>query len=130
VSSASTGGAGAGVGVSKQCYALRNRILEADALADRRVHEVHPEVTFRAIAGRPLLLSKGTGGGALLRLRLLEQAGVCLPADLGPAGIAPLDDVLDAAAVAWSAHRIATGSARTLPVDWPGPSAAGGAIWY
>jgi predicted RNase H-like nuclease len=104
-----------GAGLSQQSYGLRSKILEADALVDDRIHEVHPEVTFRAIAGEPLALGKKTGGGALLRLRLLEHVGILLPADLGPAAAAPLDDLLDAAAAAWSGHRIATGQAETLP---------------
>jgi predicted RNase H-like nuclease len=42
----------------------------------------------------------------------------------------PLDDVLDAAAVAWTANRIAVGIASTLPDP---PEQVGGrrvAIWY
>ena len=48
----------------------------------------------------------------------------------GPAGQAPPDDVLDAAAVAWSAHRMATGTAQSHPNP---PEEANGhriAIWY
>jgi predicted RNase H-like nuclease len=119
-----------GQGLSKQCHALRGKILEADALAGGRIYEVHPEVTFRAIAGEPLALGKKSGGGALLRLRLLERVGISLPPDLGPAAVAPLDDLLDAAAAAWSAHRIATGKAKTLPEVVPEASPSGGAIWY
>ena len=44
-----------------------------------------------------------------MRLSLLATAGIRLPAD--QRGI----DVLDAAAVAWSARRIALGSAAVLP---------------
>jgi predicted RNase H-like nuclease len=36
------------------------------------------------------------------------------PEDLGPAGAVPVDDVLDAAAVAWTAARVAAGTARSL----------------
>ena len=119
-----------GAGLSRQSYGLRSKILEADALADDRVYEVHPEVTFRAIAGEPLALGKKTGGGALLRLRLLEHVGISLPTDLGPAAVAPLDDLLDAAAAAWSAHRIAIGQAETLPAGLFAASRPEPAIWY
>nr|WP_246594095.1 DUF429 domain-containing protein [Streptomyces auratus] len=54
-----------------------------------------------------------------------------LPDDLGDAGRTPPDDVLDAAAAAWTADRIARGRARPLPN--PPERTAGGcpvAIWY
>ena len=119
-----------GAGLSRQSYGLRSKILEADALAGDRIHEVHPEVTFRALAGEPLALGKKTAGGALLRLRLLEHVGISLPTDLGPAAVAPLDDLLDAAAAAWSAHRIATGQAETLPAGLSSAPPSEPAIWY
>jgi hypothetical protein len=57
------------------------------------------------------------------RRRLLaDTAGIVLPDDLGPAGrAAAVDDVLDAAAAAWTARRVAHGQARPLP-DPPDPS--------
>ena len=119
-----------GAGLSQQSYGLRSKILEADALVDDRLYEVHPEVTFRAIAGEPLALGKKTGGGALLRLRLLEHVGISLPTDLGAAASVPLDDLLDAAAAAWSGHRIAIGQAESFPAGLPAPSRSGPAIWY
>jgi predicted RNase H-like nuclease len=42
---------------------------------------------------------------------------VRLPMDLGPAGVVPVDDVLDAAVLALTAHRVATGVAQPLPAD-------------
>jgi predicted RNase H-like nuclease len=61
----------------------------------------------------------------------LRAAGIELPDDLGEAGAAGVDDVLDAAAVAWSAHRIARGMARSLPEQpEPGPDGHAAAIWY
>ena len=51
-----------GAGLSQQIYGLQSKILEADAFDDNRIHEVHPEVTFRAIVGKPLALGKKTGG--------------------------------------------------------------------
>jgi predicted RNase H-like nuclease len=122
-----------GKGVSQQSYALRVKILEVDALVntDDNVIEIHPEVSFRALAGHPLGYSKKTWAGAHLRRRLLVRAGIVLPDDLGPAGVAPVDDVLDAAAAAWSAQRYASGEARSLPAD-PPEDARGRpvAIWY
>ena len=64
------------------------------------------------VAGTPLAASKHTGPGRALRRELLAQAGLDIPAGI-PATL--LGDVLDAAAVAWSARRIAAGQAVTLP---------------
>jgi predicted RNase H-like nuclease len=58
--------------------------------------------------------------------------GIGVPADIGPAGLrAAVDDVLDATVAAWSAKRIASGIARSLP-DPPERDAEGQpvAIWY
>jgi predicted RNase H-like nuclease len=104
-------------GISIQAYGLRVKLFEANlvAEADSRVHEVHPEVSFREMAGHPLLHAKKTWAGIMTRRRLLEDVGACPPDEPGAAsGVAP-DDVADAAAAAWSAHRIATGTASALP---------------
>lgn len=104
-------------GISKQSYGLAPKILEVEEIArdDKRVVEVHPEVSFRAMAGRPLEYSKKSWNGAFLRRMLLAQHHIVLPKDLGTAGLAPVDDVLDAAAAAWTADRIARGEATSLP---------------
>ncbi len=103
--------------LSRQAWALGPKMLEAAALAatDRRVHEVHPEVSFRQMAGAPLPWSKRSWNGLMLRRRLLAAAGLALPEELPGAGGVPADDVVDATAVAWSARRIAAGTARTFP---------------
>jgi predicted RNase H-like nuclease len=75
------------------------------------LYEVHPELAFRAMAGAPLAHSKHTEAGRDQRRALLGQAGIVLPAVLQ----APVTDTLDAAAVAWSAWRIAAGQAVVLP---------------
>jgi predicted RNase H-like nuclease len=86
------------------------------ARTDPRLYEVHPEVSFRAMNdGEPLAHRKKSAGGALERLRLLQRHGIHLPRLSQAVATVPLDDVLDAAAAAWSALRIARGEARTLP---------------
>src|SRR5215475_4780884 len=110
----------AGGGVSVQAYGLRAKVLQVDRWVrdtDRRVVEVHPEVSFAALAGAPLTERKHTWAGAVRRRRLLaEAAGITLADDIGPAGHgAAVDDVLDAAVVAWTARRVARGDARPLP---------------
>ncbi|MEU9479446.1 DUF429 domain-containing protein [Streptomyces sp. NPDC048191] len=109
-----------GSGLSRQAWALAPRLLEARAcwLADERIHEVHPEVSFRALAGGvPPAYAKKTWRGQNLRRALLTGAGVVLPDELGEADRVPVDDVLDAAAAAWSAHRIALGTAGRIPAE-------------
>jgi predicted RNase H-like nuclease len=108
-----------GIGLSRQSYGLRAKVLEVNdlAIADDRIHEVHPEVSFRAMAGEAsgALDSKKTWNGLMQRRRLLEREGIEVPESLPEVPTAASDDVLDAAAAAWSAWRIATGAARTLP---------------
>ena len=65
--------------MSAQAYALGPRILHVTRLAeeDSRVHEVHPEVTFRAMNdARPLQDRKKSAGGALERIDLLRRHGI------------------------------------------------------
>ena len=53
-----------GKSIASQTFALRERVLEADVVAksDSRIREVHPEVSFRAIAGRSLMAPKACLG--------------------------------------------------------------------
>ncbi len=121
-----------GKSISAQSFALRHNVLEADELrGDPRVFEVHPELAFRAMAGRVLLTGKRSWNGASERRDLLAEAGLELPSALGSAGAVPVDDVLDAAAAAWSARRIARGEAGRVP-DAPGLDEHGRpvAIWF
>ena len=107
----------AGLSCPAQAHALGPRVIHVTDLArsDPRLHEVHPELSFQEMnGGRPLGLRKKSAGGALRRIELLAEQGIAL-GDLGEAYPAPLDDVLDAAAAAWSAHRIARGEHRSLP---------------
>ena len=110
----------AGEGLSRQAFALRSKVLEVDAFvrAGRPpvVLEVHPELSFATMAGSPLAAGKKTWAGAQVRRDLLVRHGIPVPDDLGAAGaLAAVDDVLDAAAAAWTATRYAAGLARSLP---------------
>ena len=49
------------------------------------------------------------------RALLANHDDIEIPNDLGDAGTAGAEDTLGEAAVAWSAHRIATGDAASLP---------------
>jgi predicted RNase H-like nuclease len=117
---------------SRQSYALGDRIFEVAEIvaSDHRIIEVHPEVSFRALRGEPLRYSKHTWSGIAERRTLLAAAGILLPDHLPGGGHAAPDDVVDAAAAAWSAMRVALGRSSTLPAEPSGNPADGGVIHY
>ena len=108
-----------GKGLSVQAWGLRAKLLDADAYRETCAHpmyEVHPELAFSALSGAPLALSKHSALGLDLRRGLLARTGIVLPAGPAPpVSRAPAADTLDAAVVAWSAWRIATGRAVVIP---------------
>jgi predicted RNase H-like nuclease len=121
-----------GHGISRQSHGLAGRIFEVAEIAaqDPRLFEVHPEVSFAALAERPLRYSKHTWAGLIERLDLLRDAGIHMPMEIdGGARVAP-DDAVDAAVAAWSALRIAEGRSATVPAVMPGDPAQGGVIHY
>jgi predicted RNase H-like nuclease len=120
--------------IARQAWELRTKMVDAYAPwaeDPKRFREVHPEVSFAAIAdGR--LESKKTWSGHRARVALLRSVGIEIPDDLGTdVGLAGPDDVLDAAVVAWSAARLARGEGCSLP-DPPERDVDGRAIaiWY
>jgi predicted RNase H-like nuclease len=120
--------------VTQQSYALRHKIEEVEEVArsDPRLREVHPEVSFWAMNGRtPLAYRKRTWNGLVTRLSLLRKHGIELPETPLQVGDAAPDDVLDAAAAAWSAWRCARGWACSLPHSPPVDEAGRAvAIWF
>jgi len=114
-----------GKGISQQAFALARKILEVSPLAetDERLIEMHPEVSFCALAGEPLAHSKHTFEGLALRRELLLEAGIDVPA--AHPGVSEAD-LLDAAVGAWTAARYASGDARPFP---PGNAERLGGIW-
>jgi len=124
-----------GGGFSQQAWALRPKILKVDAwvrTSTSSVLEVHPELSFATMAGAPLATRKSSYAGFQQRQNLLTANGIVLPPDLGIAGeLGGVDDVLDAAAAAWSARRYARGEARSVP-DRPEHFSDGidCAIWF
>ena len=105
-------------GFSQQAWALREKILDAERLlavrADVPVVEVHPEASFAAMNHhQPLRGSKRSWNGTMQRRALLAQHGIVLPEEFtGAVGGVAVDDLLDAAAAAWSALRYARGDGR------------------
>jgi predicted RNase H-like nuclease len=103
-----------GKGLSLQSYWLCRRMLEVNAWVkdDKRIVEIHPEVSFCELRGEPLRFSKHSPEGLAERRALLEQVGITIPRRPPRA---KEDDLLDAAAAAWSARRYARGVAEPLP---------------
>ncbi len=120
-------------GISRQAYALGPKILQAETFAADThvpVREVHPEVAFALLLGRPARWAKSTWAGLEERRAALCGAGIDLTDIGGAGGMAAPDDVLDAAVVAFSARRLARGEARCWPdPPEPGPDGTPMAIW-
>jgi predicted RNase H-like nuclease len=102
---------------SAQAFQLVRAIRQLDdALGDpptERVVEVHPELSFRALD--PAVRDrKGSARGTVQRLTALRAVMDVEEALAGaPVGV-PLIDALDACAAAWSAQRIADGTAECV----------------
>jgi predicted RNase H-like nuclease len=112
-----------GRGISIQAFNLVPKIAQLDhalgpdpepALFDRFI-EAHPESAFAQLAGEPLTTRKRTAEGRRERLALLDEVFASGTELLGGRhrGAAP-DDVLDAAILVRTAHRVLTGSATIL----------------
>jgi len=113
-----------GTRMSRQAFGILAKVREADTLMartpalQRRVRECHPEVSFRAWAGRGLSHGKKTRPGQAERMALIdaEWPGERMRlAGLLPRGTFRADDLHDAFAALWTARRIRDGVGRTLP---------------
>ncbi len=113
-------------GFGVQSFALLPKIrdwdsaLRADPAWAEHVFEVHPEVSFAALAGgQGLAAPKKSSEGHRQRRSLLgDHYGAERVASLlerVPRACAQPDDVLDALVAHWSAQRIAAGTAGSLP---------------
>jgi len=114
-----------GCAFSRQTLNLKNKILEVNQCQSEHltILEVHPEFCFMQMNdGVPQPFSKKTWNGMQQRLSLLKSKGIYLPSDLGSdvGNISP-DDIIDAAAVAWTAKRFSEDLALPYPQDPNGP---------
>jgi len=111
-----------GKGLSRQAFGILPKVQQVDLLVapqlQQGVIEVHPEVSFTALAGRPMAHAKRRLEGLAERLALLRQVfpDVDVHARARPRGTSP-DDVLDAFVVAWSARRWLAGTHVQLGGD-------------
>jgi predicted RNase H-like nuclease len=109
--------AASGRAISVQTWNLVPSIRSLDdALGeqpDPRVHEVHPEMAFRTLDPR-VASPKATARGLAERLRALAPVMDVLDALAAAPPRVPAIDCLDACAAAWSARRIAEGTATAV----------------
>jgi predicted RNase H-like nuclease len=124
--------------ISVQAYALfpklkeTKKAIEASPWLQSHIIEVHPEVSFRELAGSPLSFTKSKEPGKMERRKLLEAAGFTgLGAFEAQARRhrASTDDALDACAAAWTAWRYVHGAALCFPNAAASPSYSM-RIWY
>jgi predicted RNase H-like nuclease len=111
--------------ITMQAYRILNKIKEIDDLLRDRpelreiVREVHPEVSFRELAGRPMCHHKGTRSGQEERREALARFFPELKLmEIEKAGRQQrliIEDILDACVACWSARRLATDQGRSLP---------------
>lgn len=121
-----TYGAAKAIGpMNLQTFGILRKVADVDCAMDpamqMRIREGHPELSFREMANGGLpLRSKTSTEGRAQRERLLSKLGLGVDALLArrPAG-ANADDVLDAAAMVWTAARIGYDQARAIPADAP-----------
>jgi predicted RNase H-like nuclease len=110
-----------GKGLSAQAFGILSKIREADACMtptmQSRVVETHPDVSFSALALRHLLQPKHRPAGRAERLRILETAYGPVVRDATPLPGAAWDDLYDACVLAWTASRVAHGTAVRLPAE-------------
>ncbi len=122
------GRAADGRGLSRQAWNLMPKIRALDALlahapeARATFHETHPEVCFAAWNdGEPMRAAKKHADGRRERRALavawLGEATIDAAESRWPRRSVAADDVLDAVAALWSAHRIHAGDAQCLPSD-------------
>jgi predicted RNase H-like nuclease len=130
--------AAGGIGISAHAWGFKVKLLEVDdAMTPTRqqvIHEVHPELSFREMAGRPLQFSKKTAEGEKERVAALIAGGFPEPrATRASQGLrVPRDDFLDACAALWTAERIQKGAAKRVPAIVEKPDARGldMAMWF
>jgi predicted RNase H-like nuclease len=112
-----------GISLSAQTCAILDKIAEVDRVlspqTQRRVKEIHPELSFFELNGRAALQHpKKKKRGFDERRKLLNTAGFeALIESLieeRPSGVR-LDDVLDAGAGCWTAERILSGLGVCVP---------------
>ena len=116
-----------GEGLTRQLWNILPKIREVDdwitPARNRTFREGHPELSFTAVAGRPMAHYKKTGEGEAERLDALagfiDRATVLEWLDGARGSGAARDDIFDALALCRSAARVVLGCHGQLPADPP-----------
>jgi predicted RNase H-like nuclease len=114
------------IGISKQCFGLFEKLREVDTVLakqidlQKKIREVHPELSFLAISANPMTHSKKTKSGYLERRETLSDFWNLIEKleDERPRDVAK-DDVLDACVACWTAKRILEHAAERVPSEPP-----------
>jgi predicted RNase H-like nuclease len=108
--------------ISRQTFNILHKVQEVDEVLSPGlqswVYEIHPEICFwRLNGGQALKFQKRSEGGRRERLRLLSRPFPEIRAHLGQLDKkqAGPDDLVDAAAAAWTAVRIGRNEATRIP---------------
>jgi predicted RNase H-like nuclease len=113
-----------GKGITIQTFNILDKIREVDDLLRERpqlrgvVREVHPEVCFCELVGKPMTHHKASPSGREERRKALTP---CFPElnEIVTRGTReqglPIEDIVDATVACWSALRLAAGQGRSLP---------------
>jgi predicted RNase H-like nuclease len=122
--------------LSQQAWGIASKIKQVDDAirpeCQSWVYEIHPEVSFWALAsGRPMKDHKKSVAGSLERLNLLRPIFDQIDRHLAnrPTGVGK-DDLLDAAAAAWSALRIARCEGQRVSAEQRDSVGLRSCIWY
>lgn len=122
VSDANRGSSLAGIGLSKQSFAIMPKIAEVDRAVtpqlQDRVFEIHPEISFSRANDGGVLPPKKRSAGRAAREEILRRLGYVETIEWFPKPWllrARPDDILDACIACWTARRIAAEQARRVP---------------
>ena len=115
------------IGISRQSFGLRNKLLEVEGFVTPAlqctVKEVHPELSFYELNQRQAMRyskKKADGRGLSERRQLLSGAGfgqIISEMDRYPKGQVAEDDILDACIACWTAARVLGGEAVRIPMN-------------
>lgn len=125
-----------GRGLSQQAWSIGTKIKEVDDAitpeCQRWAFEAHPEVCFWALAERrPMAHRKKSQAGVNERLDLLRSVFADIERHLlNRPPLVGKDDLLDAAAAAWTALRLSRGEARRVCEPERDEKGLEVAIWY
>lgn len=117
--------AASGRTMSRQTFAnlLRTEMVDALMVPERQGYlvEVHPEVSFATLAGRPMANPKTVSQGRIERMEALRRAFPDIAQHIRQRSpLVKPDDVLDAFVAAWSARRWVTKNHLRLGGDLDG----------